>query len=387
MKIGFLFNHEQLHQIPHAIPVAFELSRMADDVDVSIITSSSKQLNYIKQFESEFPGLRCEYIDISLPTIIRILGRLIDKALPFTKVIMMRMNLDVFRELDVLVAPEKTSLLLKTKFGLEHIKFIFTAHGSGDRKFGFNKEFGKFDLVFVSGPKTQIRMKHEGVLDNAESVIVGYPKFDAVGAYTKPPKRLFGNDKPVVLYNPHFSPNVSSWYEMGMDILEYFYKSDKYNLIFAPHVMLYTRKMHISQETMTPGWVKRIPNKYRTCDHILIDTDSIACNDMTYTLSADIYVGDVSSQFHEFLIRPRPCLFANAHHVEWENDPSYINWKTGIVFDHVSQIDDCLTQAITTHVDYIPYQKELFESTFEITDTPSSVRAARAILNYMKKQA
>ena len=191
MKIGFLFNHEQLHQIPHAIPVAFELSRMADDVDVSVITSSSKQLDYIKQFESEFPGQKCEYIDISLPTIIRILGKFIDKALPFTKVIMMRMNLDVFRKLDVLVAPEKTSLLLKTKFGLEHIKFIFTAHGSGDRKFGFNKEFGKFDLVFVSGPKTQIRMQREGVLDHAESVIVGYPKFDAVGAYTKPPKRFF----------------------------------------------------------------------------------------------------------------------------------------------------------------------------------------------------
>ena len=76
MKIGFLFNHEQLHQIPHAIPVAFELSRMADDVDVSVITSSSKQLDYIKQFESEFPGQKCEYIDISLPTIIRILGKI-----------------------------------------------------------------------------------------------------------------------------------------------------------------------------------------------------------------------------------------------------------------------------------------------------------------------
>ena len=35
----------------------------------------------------------------------------------------------------------------------------------------------------------------------------------------------------------------------------------------------------------------------------------------------------------------------------------------------------------------MPYQKELFESTFEITDTPSSVRAARAILEYMKKKA
>ena len=387
MKIGFLFNHEQLHQIPHAIPVAYELSRIDDDVDVSIITSSRKQLNYIRQFEPEFPGQKCEYIDISLPAFIRVLGKLIDKALPFTKVIMMRMNLDVFRSLDALVAPEKTSLLLKTQFGLEHIKFIFTAHGSGDRKFGFNKEFGKFDLVFVSGPKTQIRMKQEGVLDNTESVIVGYPKFDAVGAYKKPPKRFFDNDKPVVLYNPHFSPNVSSWYEMGLDILEYFYNTDKYNLIFAPHVMLFTRMMHISQETMTPAWVKRIPNKYRTCDHLLIDTNSIACNDMTYTLSADIYLGDVSSQFHEFLIRPRPCLFANAHHVEWKTDPSYINWKTGVVFDHVSQLDDSLTQAISTHDDYMPYQKELFESTFEITDTPSSVRAATAILDYMKKQA
>ena len=386
IKIGFLFNHEQIHQIPHAVSVAFVLSRLSEFCEVIIITSSSRQYDYLKQFESEYPDHNCSFKNISIPRYISIIGRLIDKALPFTKVMKLKKNLSFFRDLDVLVAPDKTSILLRTHFGLNHLKFIFTAHGSGDRKYGYNKEFGKFDLVFVSGPKTQKRMQEEGVLENSDSCIVGYPKFDAVGAYTRDPQKLFNNDSPTVLYNPHFSPNVSSWYGMGMDILEYFYNSDEYNLIFAPHVMLFTRKIQISQEEFSIGWVRRIPERYFECDHMLIDTDSIACTDMTYTLAADIYMGDVSSQFHEFLIRPRPCLFANAHHIDWKNDPSYINWHTGTVFDDVTKIDETLHLSLSSHEDYRAKQEELFQSTFEITQETSSERAARAILQFVEKQ-
>jgi hypothetical protein len=386
-KIGFLFNHEQVHQIPHAVSVAYVLSTLSDSIEVVIFTSSDRQFDYLKQFETEYPDHRCSFIFMNIPSYLGALGAAIDKVLPFTKVMNLKLNLPLFKDLDVLVAPEKTSILLRTHFGFDNLKFIFSAHGSGDRKFGYNKEFGQFDMIFVSGPKTQNRMQEEGVLDNSDSAIVGYPKFDAVGAYTRKRKKYFDNDRLTVLYNPHFSPHLSSWNKMGNDILEYFYTSDEFNLIFAPHVMLFTRKIQISQEQFSIGWVRRIPERYYNCANIIIDTDSIACADMSYTLAADIYMGDVSSQFHEFLIHPRPCLFVNAHHVDWKDDPSYLNWHTGPVFDDIDKLDGCLRYSIASHDDFRAKQEELFQSTFDINpNITSSERAARAILDFVERK-
>ena len=119
---------------------------------------------------------------------------------------------------------------------------------------------------------------------------------------------------------------------------------------------------------------------------MLIDTHTIACADMSYTLATDIYMGDVSSQFHEFLINPRPCLFVNSHHVDWKDDPSYLNWHSGPVFDDINQLDESLHQAIKTHEQYRPRQEELFRSTFDIDPgVTSSERAARAILEFAEK--
>ncbi len=385
MRVGFLFNHEQLHQIPHAISVAYELSKLKKDFEILIITSSDSQLNYIKEFEDNYPDHLCSYVEISMPVYLKAVCSLFDRALPVSKITMLKRNLTVFEGLDALVVPEKTSLLLKSYFGLTHLKYILTTHGSGDRKFGFNKGKGKCDLLFLSGEKVQKRMEREGVLATTESCIIGYPKFDAVNALSGKRQRLFDNDRLTVVYNPHFSPNVSSWYKMGLEILEYFYNNQKYNLIFAPHIMLYTRKMHFSEEKKSSiGWVKPVPEKYFNCPHILIDTDGIACTDMTYTLGADIYMGDVSSQYHEFLINPRPSVFINAHQLDWKDDESYLNWHTGAVVEDIQDLEAGIQQAINDHGMHRDGQKKLFDATFELTDETSSKRAARAISDFLQ---
>lgn len=51
---------------------------------------------------------------------------------------------------------------------------------------------------------------------------------------------------------------------------------------------------------------------------MIVDLDSPRLVEMTYTLTADIYLGDLSSQLYEFLIRPRPVAFINAHRVDWQ---------------------------------------------------------------------
>ena len=386
-KIGFLFNHEHVHQIPHAATVGFVLSTLSASAEVCFITSSRPQLEYLKRLERDYPQHKCSYITISIPAYLRTIGAVLDKAIPFTKIALLKLNLPVFKSLDALVVPEKTSILLRSQFGLRNLKFIYTAHGAGDRAIGFDKHTAEFDLVFLSGPKIKQRMEDVGILKKTASCIIGYPKFDAVHAFSRKRTKIFDNDRLTVLYNPHFSPHLSSWYKMGINILEYFYNSDIYNLVFAPHVMLYRRKMHLSQEKLSLGRVRSIPQKYRDCRHIHIDTGSAACTDMTYTLASDLYLGDVSSQVWEFLVEPKPCLFANAHNVNWENDPNYLYWHTGPVFNDIEKLHDTLQLAISTHNNYRTKQEELFRYTFDVDGETSSIRAARAILEFLDQSS
>ncbi len=311
---------------------------------------------------------------------------MLDYAIPVSRVAVLVNNLDLFRNLDVLVVPEKTSLLLRTHLGIDHLKFVYTSHGAGDREIGFDRQLAGFDLIFLSGKKIENRMRAAGLLETAESCIVGYPKFDAFHAFNKPAKKLFNNDRPTVLYNPHFSPALSSWFDMGEHILDYFYSNDSYNLIFAPHVMLFKRRYHIAPD----GWHFRrtgiLARRYHDCGHMLLDTGSIACTDMTYTLSADIYLGDVSSQIWEFLVHQRPCLFANAHRAQWQDDPNYLHWQTGEVLDDVDKLDNCLSRAVSTHASYLEKQKQLFASTFDIdVNESSSCRGAQAIVRFVNR--
>ena len=113
--------------------------------------------------------------------------------------------------------------------------------------------------------------------------ITGYPKIDAVIANRNMP--LFNNNKPVVLYSPHFSPPHSSWHMFGLAVLDFFHNQNKYNLIFAPHINLF--------QSNDNSCNAEILNKYKQNESIIIDTGSDASVNMTYVLNSDIYLGDV----------------------------------------------------------------------------------------------
>lgn len=102
---------------------------------------------------------------------------------------------------------------------------------------------------------------------------------------------------------------------------------------------------------------------------------------MEYLNRADIYLGDASSQIYEFLIQPRPCLFFNSHGTEWAGNPNYAHWNAGRVVGSVDQLEDGLRTALDEHHDrYRDIQLEMLRNTFDLTTTPSSERAADAIL-------
>ena len=83
-----------------------------------------------------------------------------------------------------------------------------------------------------------------GLLNPGGYAITGYPKFDIAAGQGRPIK-FRGSNRPIVLYNPHVSPHLSSWYKQGRAVLDYFLASDRYNLIFAPHIMMFERRMAV----------------------------------------------------------------------------------------------------------------------------------------------
>ena len=393
VRCGFLFNHDQLHQLAHSAPIAFELMRRQDGPEVRLFVTSQAQHDALLRVAEKCAMQIGKIYRLRLPLLLRLLQPLLDPLMPFSRVMMLLCNRAAFRDLDLLVVPEKTSLLLRSRFGLKHLKFVHTRHGAGDREVGFDKASGEFDLVLMSGEKIRDRLIGAGLLKDGGHAVIGYPKFDlhAGGSaaddtpHVVRPK-LFDNDRPTVLYNPHCSPSLSSWYREGLAVLESFYRSDRYNLIVAPHVMLFAKRLQVSLDRWRFDAPGEIPARYRDCPHMLIDTGSARSCDMSYTEAADLYLGDASSQVYEFLHRPRPCVFLNTQGVAWRDDDNFRHWNAGPVLDNVDHLEDAIDDAFASHEHYVDTQRALFDYSFDLRETPSSVRGAEAIRAFCARQ-
>ena len=376
MKIGFLFNHDALHQVRHTAPVIAELAR-EPSAEVSVLTSTPAQEAEVRALLGE-AAAAVRFVPLSIGAVARTLDAGLRWVLPFRRIAMLRENLPTFAALDVLVVPETTSLMLRDRFGLRNLKYVWIPHGAGDRSIGFREVARGFDLVLLSGEKVRDRMLAAGVITPDNHVVVGYPKFDAI-AFDRPPPRLFANDCPTVLYNPHFDPALSSWYTWGQPIIRWFATQRRFNLIVAPHVMLFQRRWHASVEHRRMRWSRGVPAGL-TAPNILLDPGSERSIDMSYTRAADIYLGDVSSQIYEWIVRPRPAIFLNPSRVDWQNDPNFAHWHLGEVIDRLGQLPGALERALGGSAAYRDVQEQALGRTFSVTAEPAARRAARAIL-------
>ena len=386
-RIAFLYNHEAGHQVRHSAAVIPQLLKRYPSAEITILATSDSLLDIVRQVSGVDFNYRCSFVKLKIPTWHKPFARIADTILPFSRIDHLYSNRSIFTAFDALVVTEGTSLFLKKLKGLEHLKIIRIDHGGGDRSIGFQPSFAGNDLVLLPGAKQRDRYLELGYLRDDQIAVVGYPKFDAVKINAAERPRLFSDDKPVVLYNPHPEPHLSSWYSMGLEVLEYFYNSKDYNLIFAPHVMLFLRRIHLSSEWFAVRLRRDLPKKYFNCPNIHIDTGSAASLNMTYTLAADIYIGDASSQIYEFLVRPRPCILLNSHRAKWQGDPNYAFWNFGPVIDRVADLDSCLRNASTDHAKYKPLQEEKFKATFDQQTNSASARAADAIAQFLRVRA
>jgi hypothetical protein len=385
MRIAFLFNHDQIHQVAHSLPIAIAMAQGGGDNDIVVATTNSRLTSEVRRL--------LDRASVSLPVVelhvSSVSGRLFagtfEPLFPAAKLAVYRDHLPFFRSLDALIVAEKTSSILKTRYKLHDLKIIHTRHGAGDRAIGFNKASARFDHVLVAGEKIRQRLIGQAGIPAERLSVVGYPKFDLVEG-DRPVPGMFGNGKPTVLYNPHVSPHLSSWYRHGRAVLDYFRRNDRYNLIFAPHVMLFHRSTVVTIDPPRLHRPGKIDHIFYDAPNIHIDLNSSALSDMTYTRIADIYLGDASSQVYEFLYTPRPCIFLDSHHSDHRGNPDYAHWRAGTVIENPDELETALFKANAYPDAFRDEQRRMFAASFDLTDEPSSSRAARAISAVLNTQ-
>ncbi|HFC04923.1 MAG TPA: hypothetical protein ENJ55_04390, partial [Rhizobiales bacterium] len=265
-KVGFILNHYDVHQVPHVVPYAFELSRLYEGVEVVLLCSSKAQADFAAEIGAGYDPHNVKTVLLPVPLPIKLADPLLSKFVFARKHFALSHNRKLLSGFDILVVPEMTSLALKRHKEFANVKMVRASHGAGDRPGGsLNERMGLFDMTLLPGQKYADRLLELGFVDREKAAVVGYPKFEAMQKLGIGRKKLFNNDRPVVVYNPHHTRSQSSWHQMGTSVLDYFYSSPDFNLIFAPHTMLFKR-----------SWSKgeRLPERYKSNEHVLVDTES-----------------------------------------------------------------------------------------------------------------
>ncbi len=371
LRVCFFFN-AQRHQLLHGISTAVALARKAG-FQVSVMSPSDEHIRYARLLVDRLGGAPIIYVR-PRSWLLEAARWITGGQVPPKLLTLARLARQLGR-FDAIALPERTSIILKSA-GLRGPSFIHLDHGAGDRAAGFDPRIRHFDFVLMAGDKHRRRMLREGLIREGAHAIVGYPKFEAADAARTAGWAPFpGDTRPIVLYNPHFSA-LGSWHRFGAAVVEAFARQDSYNLILAPHVRLFDTKQARAK------W-QALFDAHRDNPRILIDTGSDRSIDMSYTDIADIYLGDVSSQIYEFLRRPRPCLFLDAHGVDWQGDENYAHWRFGPVIRDAGQIIEAVDAARASHPDFRAAQIQGFAETFDDPAQNASERAAEAIAGHV----
>jgi len=382
--VCFLYNHDAGHQVAHTIGIAAALAQQHPDIRTTVGYGSRDIRAEIEKQLTPAQIAALEWLHLGLPGWLDALLQPVNRLFPVRRLMRLWSNAARLRAFDMIVSTERTCLMLKRRWKDRGPAFAYVPHGSGDRNVAYHPALRDFDLMLVSGQKLVDQMVANNIAPASRCRVIGYVKFDALKGRT--PERFFADDKPVFLYNPHFDPVLSSWYDHGPAILDWFAANPQYNLIFAPHVMLFYKTLHISPEYKQGRKRSGIAPAWQACRNILIDVDSDRLFDMSYTLAADVYIGDMSSQVYEFLHRPRAVLFIDVHSGQQPGDgpPAYEMWQNGPVVTNSAALFAQLPRWQDIAAQYRGEQERLMAYTADASDPRmASQRGADAIADYL----
>nr|WP_286207643.1 hypothetical protein [Hephaestia sp. MAHUQ-44] len=352
--------------IPHLYPIVEALAEAAPDVPIDLWVSTSLHEQLIGGWIAaagitsarirRAPGFRTlrGYDDgrnpplpAKLPMLFRLAPRLNRAA--------------------IVVCAEQTSLWLPRVLPMRP-KFINTLHGAGTMMTRGDKRRQAAWKTLVPSAGECAALAAHGV-DPGAIVPIGYVK--AGFRHRTAARTWFADDRPIVLYAPHWQQHRSSWWQWGPRAIEAVRASGRYNLIFAPHQRLLEKASDL----------REVASRIAGQPGVHCDLDSFAMVDGSYTAAADLYLGDTSSQVVEFLMQPRPCVFLDPLGVAWQGDPSYAMWAAGEVVTDVATLDAALAQAPALHGGFEPAQRAFAEAQLGDVSGAAAARAARVILD------
>lgn len=371
--IGFVLIGGE-HQLLHIVPVAAELTRHPG-VQVALFAATphlaGATQDLMRRLESGPYSLQM----LQLPSVAERLAR---KSITGGSLKLMRLlaHARTLRHCCLLVTAERTSTVLKRLPGYCP-PMIHLRHGVGDRAVGFERRIALFDDLIVGGEKDRRRTIEAGLLPPDRCHACGYVKLSAVRKLRQGAPALFANERPTVLYNPHFQPRLSSW-RHARSVIGAIRDSGLFNLIVAPHVRMFAA----SDRRKRAEW-----EDLAVPDQVLVDLGSPRSMDMTYTLAADLYLGDVSSQVYEFAADPRPCVFLDSHAASWLGNPDYLMWEMGEVVERPEDVLPALLRAGALHGQYRERQCRLVADAVGDASPGSAQRAAQVILERYGSQA
>lgn len=329
------------HQFAHIVPVACELERRFPGA-ATVFVPTDRDADALRAFARSTAQPLPAVVVMTLPAF----G---EKAVPgsLSKIARLLTWAKVINRAQVLLCAERTSTILPRLFP-DCPPVLHIPHGAGDRAVGFERRFALFDHVLVAGKKDRDRLVAGGVVAEEDCTVAGPIKLATVIDRCAAPAPLFDNGRPTILYNPHFSAKYGSMEAFGRQLAEAVTRDGRYNLVIAPHMR------------MAQGWKQARRDEWEALTvpgRVIVDLGSERSCDMTYTLGADLYIGDVSSQVYEFLIRPRPCLFVDAHAADWQESEDYAMWRLGEVVEPACDVIAAIDRAFADHQTYLPRQK------------------------------
>jgi hypothetical protein len=367
MDLAFLFIGGA-HQVLHLAPVAAEISRRRQDLEVSCICSDGATAAALQTVAATMQApMKVEEMRTSLLSrlIVGITGRQSSGKGPLLAAIRWRA-----RRARAIIAPERTSAALRRMAWRKPL--IHFRHGAGDRAPASESRLHAYDLIVVPGEKDVTRAMAQGIA-RTRLRAAGYVKLDYLGSVSGCTGRLFENSRRTVIYNPHFDTATSSL-GLAPQVIEMFRLQDRYNLVFAPHVR--------AGENLSPREQQAL-HALAVPDKIIVDLNSPSLFDMRYVQAADMYLGDVSSQLYEFLARPRPVAFINAHRVNWQHDLRYAGWHLGEVTSEVDELLDTVDLAFENHPQKLAAQQRAVVQAFGEDYRGATQRSADILLEFL----
>lgn len=364
--VAFLFLGETL-LIPHLFPIVEALADLRPDLPLDLWVSTSTHEQLLNEWTGHLPQVRVR----RAPGFRRLLATAPGErpVLPPKLPMLLRLAPRLART-RVVACAEQTSLWLPRLLPFLRTRFVKTSHGVGSMSARDDKR--RMAAAFTLVPSEQERATYlaRGMApDRIEAT--GYVK--AAFRQRTPARALFADERPVLLYTPHWQPHRSSWPAWGAQVVEQLARQRDWNVILAPHQRLIERAPE----------VRDVLARVADLPHVHVDLDSFATVDGSYTAAADLYLGDTSSQLIEFLIRPRPAVFLNAHARDWSDDPAYAMWRAGEVVDDLSGVLPAIRRAPARHAEFAAAQHAIASAALGDASGAGAGRAAQAVLRVL----